>query len=432
MLFLTCLPTFPEKKPRFFEDLLRKKRGGDVTNDKSFNKSKLFKLKKWLTIPETADHLSIVFGENVKEADVLRLALDGHLRLSVNFVNHANARRGEKMVPFDDWKKKFREEASWDALRAFPGINGMLHFAFPESGKGFAVQDEELVNDDKSWKPFGDESLKVSFLEKKPIESQKELLSNVVNSITSSVYEESQEFNGMVPPPMDCFQKNVITIDGLWDLPMLGGESLDVEHAFQMQTNGPEVTLCNIDGAFVQNEEGIVYQLQERFDKEHIKELNSEEYEQKSLDFYKEHLEKKVLENKIDQSEVGQLLAARRENIRKPRDRNDDFYPAGGLPEDSVLVVRTKSLVALQEQLSEDFEQPKEMSLRSETTYQNIIAALLDCISGNLPGVEKHPSFPSEAKLIEAIDHHFDGYSGLSKSNLSRKFPEAKRALQSQ
>lgn len=68
---------------------------------------------------------------------------------------------------------------------------------------------------------------------------------------------------------------------------------------------------------------------------------------------------------------------------------------------------------------------------RAESTYQNIIAALLDCIAGNLPGIEKHPSFPSEAKLIEEIDHHFRGYGGLSKSNLSRKFPEAKRALQS-
>lgn len=66
---------------------------------------------------------------------------------------------------------------------------------------------------------------------------------------------------------------------------------------------------------------------------------------------------------------------------------------------------------------------------RAESTYQNIIAALLDCIAGDLPGVEKHPSFPSEAKLIEAIEKHFQGYGGLSKSNLSRKFPEAKRTL---
>lgn len=403
-----------------------------MTNDKSFNKSKLFKLKKWLTISETADHLSIVFGEKVKESDVLRLALDGHLRLSVNFVNHANARRGEKMVPFDEWKEKFIEGAAWNALRAFPGINGMLHFSFPECGKGFAVQDEELVNDDKSWMPFGDESLKAGFLEKTPTENQEELLSNVVNSITSSVYEESQEFNGMVPPPMTCFQEKVITIDGVWDLPMLGGERLDVEHSFQVQTNGPEVTLCNIDGAFVQNEEGVVYQLQEQFDKKQIDAWNSKEYKQTLLDRYKERLEKQVSEGEIDQNEVEQLLSERKENLDKPRDRNEDFYPAGGLPEDSVLVVRTKSLVALQEQLFEDFERPKEMSPRSETTYQNIIAALLECIAGDLPGIVKHSSFPSEAKLIEAIAHHFDGYNGLSKRNLSKKFPEAKRSLNSQ
>jgi len=69
---------------------------------------------------------------------------------------------------------------------------------------------------------------------------------------------------------------------------------------------------------------------------------------------------------------------------------------------------------------------------RAEATYQNIIAALLEVIAGNLPAVERHPSFPSEAKLIEAIDKHYSGYPGLSKSNLTRKFPEAKRALEMQ
>jgi len=68
---------------------------------------------------------------------------------------------------------------------------------------------------------------------------------------------------------------------------------------------------------------------------------------------------------------------------------------------------------------------------RAESTYQNIIASLLDCISGSIPGVERHPSFDSEAKLIETIDDYFRGYGGLSKSTLSRKFPDAKRALQS-
>jgi hypothetical protein len=49
------------------------------------------KFKEWLTVPDAARHLSILFGEDVSEADVLQLALDGHLTLSVHFVNHAES-----------------------------------------------------------------------------------------------------------------------------------------------------------------------------------------------------------------------------------------------------------------------------------------------------------------------------------------------------
>jgi hypothetical protein len=55
---------------------------------------KLLNPKQWLTVPDAARHLSILFGEDVSEADVLRLALDGHLTLSVYFVNHTSARCG--------------------------------------------------------------------------------------------------------------------------------------------------------------------------------------------------------------------------------------------------------------------------------------------------------------------------------------------------
>lgn len=46
--------------------------------------SKLFKLKRWLTVADAAKHLSTVFGEEVTEADVFRFALEGTLKLSVN------------------------------------------------------------------------------------------------------------------------------------------------------------------------------------------------------------------------------------------------------------------------------------------------------------------------------------------------------------
>ena len=69
---------------------------------------------------------------------------------------------------------------------------------------------------------------------------------------------------------------------------------------------------------------------------------------------------------------------------------------------------------------------------RSERSYQNMIAALLECISGVLPDFKKSPSFVSEAKLIETISAFYIKYDGLSQSNLSHKFPECKRNLKKQ
>ena len=63
--------------------------------------SKLFKLKEWLTLEEAANHISIVLGEPVVLADIYRLALDSHLKLSANFVNGAQARTG-KFVKTED------------------------------------------------------------------------------------------------------------------------------------------------------------------------------------------------------------------------------------------------------------------------------------------------------------------------------------------
>jgi hypothetical protein len=66
---------------------------------------------------------------------------------------------------------------------------------------------------------------------------------------------------------------------------------------------------------------------------------------------------------------------------------------------------------------------------RSETTYLNIIGALLEVIEGSVPGFGKHPDYEGGTNLSVAIATHFQGFSGLSQSNLSRKFPEAKRSL---
>lgn len=67
--------------------------------------SKLFNLKEWLTVTDAARHLSIVFGENVTEADVLQLALDGRLRLSV-YLTHDVPARPVEITPIPEEMKR--------------------------------------------------------------------------------------------------------------------------------------------------------------------------------------------------------------------------------------------------------------------------------------------------------------------------------------
>jgi hypothetical protein len=71
-----------------------------------------------------------------------------------------------------------------------------------------------------------------------------------------------------------------------------------------------------------------------------------------------------------------------------------------------------------------------ELHPRSETTYQNLVAGLLDFIEGKIPGIEKHPSYVSDNKLIAAISTYYSGIAGLTQSTLSHKIPECRRSLE--
>jgi hypothetical protein len=224
---------------------------------------KLLKLKEWLTVPDAARHLAILLQEDVSEADVLRLALDGHLTLSVRFVNKAKAHVG-RIVP---------------------------------------LKEAKLVTLDMLGK-------KVQTIEGLHIRDR-------------GVLELGEA---------------VETIEGVWDLAMVGAEASDVEHRYQGLTGGPGVTLIVVDGTIVCREDGIVCQL---------------------LDFFE-------TEEPIDKEDTE----------KRPKSRIS-FYPAGGLQSDSVLVVRTSALRQLEAQLLAS-DQPSEnpIGLRERTTLLVIIAAL--------------------------------------------------------
>lgn len=184
---------------------------------------KLFQLKQWLTVPEAAGHLSSVLSEPVAEADVLRLGLDGHLKLSVNFVNHARGCVG-RVVPLDEAK-----------IRDLSGIAAF-----------FGRQDGDEFNT-----PIGVPArLRARLEEAKTPQGDKPLLVVVSPRLDDDRYL--------------LLEDDVTTIEGVWDLPLIGSERLDVEHRFQSLIEGPAVSLINIEGTFVERANGQWCRLMER------------------------------------------------------------------------------------------------------------------------------------------------------------------------
>ena len=269
--------------------------------------SKLLKLKKWISVGDAARHLTILLGEQVGEADMLRLALDGYVTLSVSFVNEARGKVGS-VVP--------RELAKWETV---PSLDGQGTVDIPS---GIPLKDGSMIE----------------------------------------------------------LSSKVSVIRGLWDLPLIGAEKLDVEHRYQQLTGGPPVTMLNLDGAFVRS--GDVWcQLQEQLSR-------------------------------------GQ-----------PHQQPFDFYPAGALPDDAVFVFRPAALARFQSELSKanDVERKANAPLapRSEATYLTIIGALVELVRTPRPGRD------SDAAVIREMIENYSDKPGISKATLETKFADARRRLHS-
>lgn len=291
---------------------------------------KLFNLKSWLTIPEAARHLSTICSEDVCESDVLRLALDGHLKLSVNFVNFAMARKG-RIINFPD-------EKLIEALIRGETPEELRKITFPA---GVLSANERADIDDTK---FPDDI-----------------------------------FNGALKLRKDTYlalSDEVTVLKGIWDLPMLGGDKLDIEHLYQGMTGGPEVTLSNFEGAFVESLDGeFLCQLQEDFDDNPF---------QRGSNAQLQELKSKIINEKVPEQKASEMTEAYRKDRmdflerRKSRKLLNNYYPAHGLPDDSVLVVRTDEIRAFERRLlgQEDAEKP--LTTRERNGLLTVIAALCE------------------------------------------------------
>lgn len=93
--------------------------------------------------------------------------------------------------------------------------------------------------------------------------------------------------------------------------------------------------------------------------------------------------------------------------------------------------------ISLKKLKNEDIEKPygviddrgSELNPKLETTYQHIIAVLLSYIKGEVPSIEAHQAFTTEAAMIDLLADKYAGYGGMSKRTLEDKFAQAKKKL---
>lgn len=242
-----------------------------------------YKLREWLTVQEAAKHLSISFGEDITEADILRLAIEGALSLSIHLLEPVKAQRGGvvryteaeidaaiqsgTLPPHLEWLSVSAEVvSSTEGLYTYAAGDDMMTNILPNSPKPITILISPRIGDDQY----------LSF--DNPLEA----------------------------------------LCGVWDLPMLGNERLIVQNKYQLLTGVQPIYAIDPKGTFLKRLNGDIYRLM----------LTSSEVEflEGPNDYLQEMRDSSISEN----PELAKSMS--------------DYNPAFFLPDSSQIVVRTESL----------------------------------------------------------------------------------------
>ncbi|USX15022.1 hypothetical protein NHH88_04280 [Oxalobacteraceae bacterium OTU3CAMAD1] len=194
-----------------------------------------------------------------------------------------------------------------------------------------------------------------------------------------------------------CVRKSVRTIRGIWDLPLIGNEKFDIEHKYQTLTSGPHVTLISRIGALVEAPDGKIFQLLEKRDSSATSSTNPmtlEEYVASD-------------QFQIDDAiwAIRKTESERLSQQERTRTKNDplNYFPAPTLPEDSYLVIRTRSLADFQSLHCGASKKNEELSGRERTSLHRIIATLCGLAKLDL-------TKPSKTAALIKLEASLKGY----------------------
>lgn len=277
---------------------------------------KFDKFKEWLSIEDAAKRLSISAGADISEAEILRLSLDGHLTLSVFFVNPVIGERRD----IDSIKRKLSEYDETQAHQTAAEYQAWLDSAV---GEWQALTDQY---------PAG--------------------------------FDQDHELEAL-EMLNDKGLQNPQTLEGLWDLPMIGKEALEVRSRYQSLTGGVVVNRKCIYGLLVK-----------KHDKPELFEL----FQWDSVQRY--------------------------------------YFTATSLLEDGMLVVRSAALHEFEERMRCSEQSPE----GEKPSNLLAVAGMLELLT------EASRRRYTQDSIAEEIIARYPDWVGCSKSNLTKLFAKANAA----
>lgn len=258
--------------------------------------SKLLRLKRWVTLDEAARRITAICEETVTEADVLQLALEGHIKLAVHLINGACARACQKV------------DVSKIEYDQIPSFNGRASFDFPKNGRVFTLSNGLAYQVSKEIHPLG---------------------------------------------------------EGVWDLPLFGSERQSIEKQFQCLVGGPSVSSVVLDSVFVASTNGELFEIQ---------------------------------------SHASDFRGPAQTDVKSPWLDPGNFHPAGGLPEDSSIVVRANAIEEFESAMRDadsDKAEEKPLGPREKNTLLKLIWIL--CSSQKIDAKQPYKAaeiIKTEAELL--------------------------------
>jgi hypothetical protein len=204
---------------------------------------KLSRLKKWLTLEDSAKYLSLLISEGVKTTELLQLVLQGDLTLSIYLVNCHHAQTGPK-VPIREarlYKILFSE------LREDGELLGLGKMERVEEKEKNIYLDQLIENNAKNYSrtpnTTGEENESIRKLDKSAAQSP------LAGAVLYFKGDELPDYSGV----LEFDRENVQQINGLWDLSMVGSESLEIEDLFYGDIDGPSVNWMRMCGVILKH-----------------------------------------------------------------------------------------------------------------------------------------------------------------------------------